>query len=163
MVSGTKTSFCLNGRDVAVDAAPDAPLIYVLRNDFALRGTRLGCGTGSCGACTVLLDGRPVTSCTLQLADVAGRAIETVEAIDGDRVLQAIAAAVVEEQAGQCGYCLSGIVMRAKALLADGKLAAPDEIAAALDGNLCRCGAHPRILKAVRRAAEAVAGEERRS
>lgn len=148
-------SFRVNGRDASLAIAGSTPLIYALRNHLGLRGTRFGCGEGACGACTVILDGRPVQSCDITVEFAAGKDVETIEGLARDGTLHPLQQALLDEQAGQCGYCLSGIVMSAKALL-DGN-PSPDrgEIAAALDGNLCRCGSHPRILRAIARVAGA--------
>lgn len=145
----------INGEVHTLTAAPNTPLLYLLREDLGLKGTRFGCGQATCGACTVIVDGRAVTSCDLP-ADVAdGKSIETVEGLTGTTgEPHPLVRAVLACQAAQCGYCLPGIVMAAKALLdADRD---PDEasIRKALDANLCRCGAHLRILRAVRMAAE---------
>ncbi|GLK86171.1 (2Fe-2S)-binding protein [Ancylobacter defluvii] len=145
--------FTVNGQPVEADAAGDVPLLAVLRGEFGLTGSRFGCGLEQCGACTVLLDDEPAYACSRPAWTVAGRRVMTIEDAGRDPMLAALKQAFVEEQAGQCGYCLSGIVMRARALLA--RQPAPDRasIAAALDGNLCRCGAHNRIIRAVQRAA----------
>lgn len=145
-------AFRVNGADVEVDVAGRTPLIYVLRNDLGLRGTRFGCGEGTCGSCTVIVDGRAATACDTPLEAVAGRSVETVESLTAGPEPHPLLAAIVAEQAGQCGYCLSGILMRAKALLAATPQPTRNQIAAALDGNLCRCGAHDRIIRAVARA-----------
>jgi nicotinate dehydrogenase subunit A len=137
--------FTLNGAAVHVCGPPAMPLIHALRGQLNHLGTRLGCGTGDCGACTVTLDGLPVTSCNLPLSAVAGRQVGTIEAVlAADHPL---VAALIRHQAGQCGYCLTGIVMRATALLDAGQDAAA--IREALDANLCRCGAHSRIMAAI--------------
>jgi len=141
----------VNGEDREVPAGPDTPLIYALRNDLGLKGTKFGCGLGVCGACTVLVDGRPVPACETPMWSVAGRSVTTVEGLDAGKLREAFLA----EQAGQCGYCLSGILVRAAALLAANPSPTADEVRAALDGNLCRCGAHNRIVRAVLRAAAA--------
>lgn len=143
----------VNGAERPVEAAPATPLVYVLRNDLGLKGTRLGCGTGHCGACTVLLDGNAVQSCDTPLWSASRREITTIEGLAAAR--HPLVSAFVEEQAMQCGYCINGIVMSAAALL--GRNPDPDDaaIAAALDRNLCRCGTHVRILRAIRRAAKA--------
>lgn len=143
----------VNGSERQVEAAPATPLVYVLRNDLGLKGTRLGCGTGHCGACTVLLDGNAVQSCDTPLWSAGGREITTIEGLAAAR--HPLVSAFVEEQAMQCGYCINGIVMSAAALL--GRNPDPDDaaIAAALDRNLCRCGTHVRVLRAIRRAAKA--------
>lgn len=138
----------VNGRDHAVDAAPDARLLDVLRDGLGLCGTRMGCGTGACGACHVLVDGRSVAACDTPLWAVAGKAVTTVEGLDA-RLRQAF----VDEQAAQCGYCSSGILVSAAALLQRTPAPTDAEVRAALDGHLCRCGAHNRIVRAVLRAA----------
>lgn len=138
---------------------PDTPLLDVLRNTLGLTGTRFGCGLEQCGACMVLVDGEPLPACTAALDSLTGRQITTVEGLAGaDGSLHPLQKAFAEEQAGQCGYCLSGILMSAKALLDRNPEPSRAEIAAALDGNLCRCGSHVRILKAVERAAAAIQG-----
>lgn len=140
----------VNGQPVQVSAAPTTPLLDVLRNHLDLKGTRYGCGLEQCGSCVVLIDGKPEYSCAREIGSAAGRSITTIEALGGDHALQR---AFLEEQAGQCGYCLSGIIMSAKALLDRNKSPTRDDIIAALDIHLCRCGTHTRILKAVERAA----------
>ena len=148
-------AFTVNGDKHSVETAPDTPLLYLLREELGLKGTRFGCGQATCGACTVIIDGRAVTSCDLPAEAVNGKSIETVEALaGGNGDLHPLAEAALTCQAAQCGYCLPGILMAAKALLdADPD---PDEatIRQALDANLCRCGAHLRILRAIRMAAE---------
>ncbi|MEM6495529.1 MAG: (2Fe-2S)-binding protein [Pseudomonadota bacterium] len=152
-------AFRVNGKEVAVDAAPSTPLLLTLRNDLALKGTRHGCGEGDCGACTVLLDGRPVTSCNTPVEAVRGQNVETVEQLTSEATPHPLVTSVLEEQAGQCGYCLPGILMRAKALLAETVRPDRTTIAGALDNNLCRCGAHNRIMRAIEKAGAALAGE----
>jgi nicotinate dehydrogenase subunit A len=145
----------VNGTIAHVRVDPETPLIYVLRNDLQLKGARFGCGVGMCGACTVLVDGRAVESCDVPTGSVAGRSITTIEGLARENELHPLQEAFLEEQAGQCGYCLSGILMATVALLeAD---ASPSEAAIreALDGHLCRCGAHARILRAICRVAAA--------
>jgi nicotinate dehydrogenase subunit A len=151
--------FHVNGRPVTVAADPTTPLLIALRNDLGERSTRHGCAEGLCGACTVLMDGQPVTACTLSVEAAAGHKIETVSAIASDDIGLALQDAILKEQAGQCGYCLAGILMQAKALLSRTPNPKRAEIAAALDGNLCRCGAHHRILNAIERAGKTLAGE----
>jgi nicotinate dehydrogenase subunit A len=153
------SAFTVNGRPVDVDAAEGATLLDVLRNRLGLRATRFGCGLEQCGACTVLVDGVPVQSCTRLLATVAGKSVTTLEGLFGEGGLHPLQEAFLAEQAGQCGYCLAGILMAAKALLDRNPDPARAEIAAALDGNLCRCGAHNRIIRAVSRAAAAMRGK----
>lgn len=143
----------VNGTDREVRAERNTPLVYALRNDLGLKGTRFGCGTGHCGACTVLFDGRPVQSCDTPLWSAAGHEITTIEGLHAAHPLQR---AFIAEQAAQCGYCVSGIIMAAAALLAGNPDPSDDEIARALERNLCRCGAHARMLRAIRRAAKAM-------
>jgi nicotinate dehydrogenase subunit A len=148
-------SITVNGRAQGVDADGETPLLYVLRNDLKLKGARFGCGLGACGACTVVIDGKAVQSCDISLAAVAGKHITTIEGIGSIDKMHALQRAFVTEQAAQCGYCTSGIIMTAYALLARNAHPSEAEIRAALDGNICRCGTHARILRAIQRAAEA--------
>ena len=143
----------VNGASHTVDADAETPLLYVLRNDLKLKGARFGCGLGQCGACMVIIDGKAVTSCDIPLSAVAGKAITTIEGIGGGERLHPLQQAFIEAQAAQCGYCVSGIIMTAKALLDATPRASDAEIKAALERNLCRCGTHQRILRAVQRAA----------
>lgn len=152
----------VNGRARAVQADAETPLLYVLRNDLGLVGTRYGCGLGQCGACTVLIDGKAVQSCDMPVSAAIGKQITTVEALgtveneveNGDEKLHPLQRAFIAEQAVQCGYCASGILMAAKALLDVNKDPSDAEVRTALAGNLCRCGTHGRILRAIKRAAE---------
>ena len=143
----------VNGRSHAVAAEPETALLYVLRNDLKLKGARFGCGMGQCGACTVLVDGKPVQSCDFPLSAAAGKSITTIEGLARDGTLHPLQRAFVEEQAAQCGYCATGIIMSAKALLDANPRPTEAEIRTALKGNLCRCGTHYRILRAIQRAA----------
>jgi nicotinate dehydrogenase subunit A len=143
----------VNGRAAEVAAEPNTPLLYVLRNDLGLKGTRFGCGAGHCGACTVLVDGNAVQSCDTPLWSAAGREITTIEGLGSAAQPHPLQRAFLDEQAAQCGYCVNGIIMSAAALLAKTPRPTDGEIAAALDRNLCRCGTHVRILRAIRRAA----------
>jgi nicotinate dehydrogenase subunit A len=143
----------VNGRAHAVAAEPETALLYVLRNDLKLKGARFGCGMGQCGACTVLVDGKPVQSCDFPLSAAAGKHITTVEGLARDGKLHPLQQAFVEEQAAQCGYCATGIILSAKALLDANPRPTDAEIRSALKGNLCRCGTHYRILRAIQRAA----------
>jgi nicotinate dehydrogenase subunit A len=136
----------VNGKERTVEAAPGTPLLYVLRNDLGLPGTRFGCGSGQCGACFVLVDGRAMASCDLPISFVAGKKITTIEGLGGEHPVQK---ALERHQAAQCGYCMSGIVMAAVALLSNNPKPAESEIRAALDKNLCRCGSHNRVVKAI--------------
>ncbi|XWN34502.1 MAG: 2Fe-2S iron-sulfur cluster-binding protein [Devosia sp.] len=133
-------------------ADDDAPLLYILRNDVGLKGSRFGCGDGVCGACTVIVDGHAQSSCDLPLWSVEGKSVETIESLV-EAPTHPLVEAFVAEGAAQCGYCVAGILMRAKALLDGGEAVDREAIAKALDGNLCRCGAHPRMIRAIARAA----------
>ena len=146
----------VNGHVRAVDADGETPLLYALRNDLKLKGARFGCGLGVCGACTVVIEGKAVQSCDISLAAVAGKRITTIEGIGSADRLHALQAAFLEEQAAQCGYCTSGIIMSAYALLAANAHPTEAEICATLDGNICRCGTHARILRAIKKAAAAL-------
>ncbi len=144
----------VNGGAAKVEVRdPDEPLLYVMRNRLGLTGAKFGCGLGQCGTCTVIVDGEAVRSCTLPAAKAAGRNIVTVEGLGTPEKPHPLQAALVAEQAAQCGYCTSGIVMTAAALLAKKPNATADEARAALAGNLCRCGSHHRVLRAIERAA----------
>ncbi len=145
--------FRLNGRDVAVGADPDVPLLDVLRNHFGLKQAHYGCGLEQCGACAVLVDGDVVPSCTRPLGSVAGKSVTTAEGLGSEERPHPLQIALIEEQAGQCGYCLPGILVGAKALLDRNPTPTRRDIAEALDWHLCRCGMHNRVLRAVARAA----------
>jgi nicotinate dehydrogenase subunit A len=145
--------FRVNGLEREVRAEPATPLLYILRNDLGLKGTRFGCGEGQCGACTVLLDGKPMQSCDMPLWSAAGHEITTVEGLSRGDALHPVQQAFIDEQAAQCGYCINGIMMSAAALLESNPDPSEAQIAAALDRNLCRCGTHVRILRAIARAA----------
>ena len=150
----------VNGRAVHVDADAAKPLLSVLRDDLGLRGTRFGCGVEQCGACMVLIDGEPACACTRGIDTVAGRTVTTVEGLARNGALHPLQQAFLDEQAGQCGYCLSGILISAAALLARNPAPTRADIVAALDCHLCRCGVHNRIIRAVQRAgAVLVAGQ----
>lgn len=143
----------VNGQAVSVTAAPDTPLLDVLRNHLDLKATRYGCGLEQCGTCMVLIDGQAEYSCAREVGSVAGRSITTLEGMGTPEHLHPLQRAFLEEQAGQCGFCLSGILVSAKALLDRNASPTRADIVAALDKHLCRCGAHPRILRAVEKAA----------
>ena len=145
--------FQVNGHARQVNADDDTPLLYVLRNHLGLKGTRFGCGLSVCGACSVLVDGRPAYSCDTPLWSVKGKNVTTVEGLGTDVEPHPVASAIVEQQAAQCGYCMSGIVISAAALLATNADPSESEVRAALDDNLCRCGAHNRVVRAVLTAA----------
>jgi nicotinate dehydrogenase subunit A len=147
-------AFTVNGRAAEVVVPHDeVPLLDVLRNQLRLVGTRFGCGLEQCGCCIVLIDGKPVKSCGRSAASVAGRSVTTIEGLGTPEKPHPLQQAFLEEQAGQCGYCLSGILISAKALLDRNPSPSRAEIARALDDNICRCGAHNRILRAVEKAA----------
>lgn len=148
----------VNGESRAVEADAETPLLYALRNDLGLVGTRYGCGLGQCGACTVLIDGQPVQSCDIPVSAAVGKQITTVEALGTPAAMHPLQRAFVTEQAAQCGYCASGILMAAKALLDANPDPSDAEIRAALERNLCRCGTHGRVLRAIRRAAKELRG-----
>jgi isoquinoline 1-oxidoreductase alpha subunit len=144
-------AFSLNGKPVRVEAEPDAPLLWVVREHLKLTGTKFGCGIAQCGACTVHVEGNPTRSCVTPVSSVAGKKITTIEGLspDSNHVLQK---AWVAEQVPQCGYCQSGQIMQAAALLAKNPKPTRDEIVAHMNGNICRCGTYPRIVRAIQRA-----------
>ena len=150
------TAFTLNGSPVSVSAGDDTPLLDVLRNHLGLKGTKFGCGLEQCGCCMVLIDGEPEKSCGKALSTVAGKAVLTIEGLGTPEAPHPLQTAFLDEQAGQCGYCLPGILISAKALLDHNPAPSRAEIVRALDDNICRCGSHTRILKAVARAAVAM-------
>lgn len=143
----------VNGRTASIETwDPREPLLYGLRRALGLTGAKVGCGLGQCGACTVLLDNQPVRACTIAISSVAGRSINTIEGLGTPEKPDVLQAAFIAEQAAQCGYCTSGMIMSARALLLKTPKPTVEEIKAALDGNLCRCGAYHRIVRAVVRA-----------
>jgi aerobic-type carbon monoxide dehydrogenase small subunit (CoxS/CutS family) len=146
-------SFRLNGKEVAVTAEPDAPLLYILRNDEGLNGPKFGCGLAQCGACAVLKDGAEIRSCVTTLESVAGSDITTSEGLAKDG-LHPLQKAFVQEQAAQCGYCISGMVIAATSLLAQKPKPTLAEIKSGMDGHLCRCGTYLRIIRAIQRVAQ---------
>ncbi len=143
----------VNGQShrVSVDY-DDTPLLYVLRDDLKLKGVRFGCGVGQCGACTVIVDGRAERSCELPVWSLEGKAITTIEGLGSAEAMHPLQRAILDGQAGQCGYCLAGIIMRAAALMGRDREPSREKLAAELEENLCRCGAHARILNALERA-----------
>jgi len=145
----------VNGRAVSLSADPDTPLLDVLRNSLDLKGTRYGCGLEQCGCCMVLIDGEPVCACTRAVDSVRGRSVTTVEGLGTPDDPHPLQRAFQDEQAGQCGYCLSGILISAKALLDRNPRPSRTDITAVLDKHLCRCGTHTRIIRAVQKAAAA--------
>lgn len=152
------TELHVNGRSCRIEAEPETPLLYVLRNELKLKGTRFGCGLGQCGACTVIVDGVAVQSCDVPVSAAAGKRVTTIEALSENGRLHPLQQAFIDEQAAQCGYCASGIIMSAKALLDAQPGATDGQVREALAGNLCRCGTHTRILRAIRRVADAASG-----
>ncbi|HLL09801.1 MAG TPA: (2Fe-2S)-binding protein [Rubrivivax sp.] len=150
------TRLTINGKTVESNAEPDTPLLWLLRGEMALTGTKYGCGMALCGACTVHLDGQPVRGCVTPLAAAAGKAVTTIEGLQG-RVADAVRAAWLEVDVVQCGYCQSGQIMAASALLAQNPKPDDAQIDAAMAGNLCRCGTYPRIRAAIHRAAQSLA------
>ncbi len=147
----------VNGAAREIEAAEGTPLLYALRNDLNLKGTRFGCGAGHCGACNVLIDGHAVAACDTPLWAAAGKEITTIEGLGTPAEPHALQRAFIAEQAAQCGYCSSGIIISAAALLARNRNPGEAEVRAALDRNLCRCGTHNRIVRAVLRAAREMA------
>lgn len=147
-------SLTVNGQTSQLDIEPDTPLLYALRDELQLNGAKFGCGLGQCGACTVLLDGKAVFSCVIPVSVVQGRAVTTVEGLGTAQAPGPVQAAFIEEQAAQCGYCIAGMIVRAQALLTDNRDPTDDDILRHMQPNLCRCGTHTRIVKAVRRAAK---------
>jgi nicotinate dehydrogenase subunit A len=151
-----KYAFRLNGRAVSAESwDPAQPLLYVLRGPFSLHGTKFGCGLGQCGACTVLMDGKAVRSCMTPISRAAGHTITTIEGLTTNDTPHKVQAAFVAEQAAQCGYCTSGMIMTAAAFLSTTPSPTIEQAKAGLAGNLCRCGTHTRILRAVVRASKA--------
>lgn len=147
------TQITVNGAKHSLAIDPDTPLLYALRNELKLKGTRFGCGQGLCGACSVLVDGRRMFSCDVPLWSVSGKSITTIEGIGTPDNLDRLQQAIIEEQAVQCGYCINGIIIAAKELLDANPHPSESDIRVALDRNLCRCGTHTRIIRAIQRAA----------
>jgi nicotinate dehydrogenase subunit A len=148
-------SLKVNGKTRSVPAEPDTPLLYVLRNDLALNGAKFGCGLSQCGACTVLVDGVATRSCVTPIGVVSRANITTIEGLAANGKLHALQQAFIDEQAAQCGYCINGMIMTAKELLDRTPKPSESDVRSALAGNLCRCGTHNRIVRAVLRAAQA--------
>ncbi len=149
----------VNGKSHAVTAAPDTPLLYVLRNELGLHGPKYGCGLEQCGACMVLVGSEARNSCKLTVGEVGQAPVTTLEGLIENGELHPVQRAFIEEQAAQCGYCTGGMIIRATALLLQNPEPSDQKIRAALDGNLCRCGSHLRILRAVKRASELMWGD----
>lgn len=155
------TSFTLNvnGRRQNIDTDPDTPLLYVLRDDLQLNGAKFGCGLGQCGACTIIVDGAAVLSCLMPVSTIGTRAVKTIEGLGTAAHPGVVQQAFIEEQAAQCGYCIAGMVMRAEALLAQNPTPSDEQVRDHMALNLCRCGTHMRILRAVRRASNQLAAK----
>jgi len=153
MSSSSTTSIVVNGTRHEISAAPETPLLYILRNDLGLTGPKFGCGLGQCGACMVHIDGDAVRSCTTPLSAAARGPITTIEGLGSADRPHPVQRAFIDEQAAQCGYCINGMIMATAALVARNKRPTRAQIRSTLNGNLCRCGTHMRILRAVERAA----------
>jgi len=153
-----KLALNVNGRPASIVADdPEMPLLYALRDDLGLHGPRFGCGLGQCGSCTVLVDGKAVRSCSMPVSSAAGRKVVTLEGLGTPGKLHPLQQAFIDEQAAQCGYCINGMIMQAAALLQTNSKPTEQQIRVALAENLCRCGTHLRIIRAVKRASEAMA------
>ena len=151
-------SFLLNGKTRNVDVAPDTPLLWVLRDSLHLTGTKFGCGIAQCGACTVHLDGQPVRSCSTPVSAAAGKKVTTIEGVGATRAGKAVQAAWIQHDVPQCGYCQSGQIMSASALVAKNRAPTDADIDAAMSGNVCRCGTYNQIREAIKDAAAKVKG-----
>jgi nicotinate dehydrogenase subunit A len=147
-----KISLRINGKNQTIDAEPDMPLLYALRNDLQLNGPKFGCGLAQCGACTIIMDGNAIRSCVTPVSAAQNRPVTTLEGLGNTKKMHKIQQAFVDEQAVQCGYCINGMIMSTKALLDKNPKPTDGQIKEALAGNLCRCGTHIRILRAVKRA-----------
>jgi aerobic-type carbon monoxide dehydrogenase small subunit (CoxS/CutS family) len=150
--------FTLNNEEVELVTDPNAILLWVIRNHFGLTGTKFGCGIGFCGACTVLIDNEPVRSCMMPVSEVAGKSVVTIEGLETDGKLHPIQQAFIDHDALQCGYCTSGMILTAVGLLERNPAPTRDEIISGLEDNLCRCGAHTRIIDAVEEASNVMKG-----
>jgi nicotinate dehydrogenase subunit A len=142
----------VNGKTSVVEADPQTPLLYILRNGLQLNGPKFGCGLAQCGACTVIMDGNAIRSCVTPVKTASNRAVTTLEGLGSTKKLHPVQKAFIDEQAAQCGYCINGMIMTTKALLDKNPRPTDSQIREALAGNLCRCGTHIRILRAVKRA-----------
>ena len=147
-----RISLKVNGKSQTVEAEPDMPLLYALRNDLQLNGPKFGCGLAQCGACTVIMDGNAIRSCVTPMSAVQNKSVTTLEGLGSTKKLHKIQQAFIDEQAAQCGYCINGMIMSTKALLDKNPKPTDSQIREALAGNLCRCGTHIRIQRAVKRA-----------
>ena len=150
--------FVVNGRSVTVTCDGTVPLLTVLRDHLGLRGTKFGCGADQCGACMVLIDGKPEYSCSREIATIAGKSVTTIEGLANNGALHPLQQALLDEQAGQCGYCLPGILISGVALLAKNPKPSRPDVIAALEPHLCRCGIHNRVIRAVQKAGATIAG-----
>lgn len=150
--------FKLNGNETELVTDPNQILLWVLRDHFGLTGTKYGCGIGFCGACTVLIDGEPARSCMMPVSDVAGRSVVTIEGLEKDGKIHPVQQAFIDHDALQCGFCTPGMILTAVGMLEKNPSPAREEIVAGLEENLCRCGAHKRIIEAVEDAAEVIRG-----
>ena len=155
-----KLSISVNGRTHRVQATPNTPLLYVLRNELGLNGPRYGCGLSQCGACTVHFNGESVRSCVVPVSAAAGKKVRTIEGLGTERKAHPMVEAFIEEQAAQCGYCINGMVMQSISFVKKNKRPTEAQIKKALNANICRCGTHYRIVKAVARGAKAMAKEQ---
>lgn len=151
-----RTTLTINGKAHEVDAEPDCPLLYALRDNLEMKNPRFGCGLGQCGACTVLMDGRAIRSCSVPISAVRGRKIVTLEGLSSDGAPDPVQQAFIDEQAFQCGYCLNGWVLTAKALLHENPHPSEAQMRRAFESLICRCGSHVGIFNAVRKAADAM-------
>lgn len=161
--SPTPLSLTVNGRQHCLDVAGDTPLLFVLRNDLELNGPKYGCGLGQCGACTVLVDGKCARSCVIPVRGVAGRQVTTLEGLGTRTALHFVQQAFIDEQAAQCGYCLNGMIMSTVGLLRQNPTPTDAQIRDGLSHNLCRCGTHVEILRAVHRAAQYLSATQEES
>ena len=153
--------FKLNGKAVSLEVDPSRSLLWVLRYDLGLTGSKYGCGEGLCGACTVLVDRKAARSCSIEMKDVAGKDVTTIEGLEQNGKLHPLQKAFVEHDALQCGYCTPGMIMNAYSLLLNSPRPSRRQIIEQMDGNLCRCGAHTRIIQAIETAAKAMGGSAR--
>ena len=147
-----RISLKVNGKSKVVDTDPETPLLYILRNDLQLNGPKFGCGLGQCGSCTVIMEGNAIRSCQVAVGTTQNRPVTTIEGLGSTKKMHRLQQAFVDEQAVQCGYCINGMIMTSKALLDKNPKPTDAQIKEALAGNLCRCGTHTRILRAVKRA-----------
>jgi len=151
------TSFVLNGKPVTVQASPDTPLLWVLRDELQLMGSKFGCGAGLCGACSVLFNGQSIRSCVMPVAAIAGQKVTTIEGLGGEHPVQK---AWIDNDVAQCGYCQSGQIISSVALLAENPKPSEEQIKAALAGNICRCGSYPKIIQALQQASQSLAATD---